>query len=322
MSGCCCCNIPIDEELSEQLAEKRKEREARKAKEERSAAKARKAEERRIKARESASTDIADVVVKIIADPEVEPDMTWDVFGGEAPDPIYKLKNHRTGRVIETPPKKDLFRSGHEFEALSLSPGDALSISVWDSDSMNPNELIGRMELVYPGETADKVRVEHGVMSVQYKPHRAVLDAEMIGLGSPHVAPTPGPGDTADFALDDTVLHVRVLLKGRRKTRTVLSHRCALWLDAEDGGKPVTIEVASLLVKEKQTVEKDGEAVVFCSLKAIDLAKAFDGIGEPDPQVAIERDGVALRVTVDVDVKGTRFDPRAHGVLTVRSSEQ
>jgi len=155
--GGCCCPSEADLEASRKRTEERKERAKKKAAE----------REKKILKEENLSEFLTSMTIEIEVDGRKGNGKRWDRAKGK-PDPIVKVWNKRTGRVLVSKVHKDRLSARVFFDNFAVSGGDRINFRVEDKD-VAVNDEIGDFDLRFRPSLADSGNLENGYIKVHFE---------------------------------------------------------------------------------------------------------------------------------------------------------
>lgn len=128
--------------------------------------------------------------------------------------------------------------------------------------------------------------------------------------------------ENATFPVTDSVLKGTMVIDVK-KDCTLLATKYEIWLDSDEGEEGTVDLVAFDADPDPNTSYSDNCLKMPCDLKEgqqitqswmvmdVELAKYLGKAGIEDPNAAVGKSGVRLRVKCIADVKGSPFDPCA-----------
>lgn len=152
----CCCPSEADLEANRKRATKRKAEAKKKAKK----------REKKIRKAEADSDHRTSLTIKVEVDTRKASREHWDSGKGK-PDPVIKVWNRRTGRVLSSNVYKDRFNVQFLIDDFAVNEKDRINIRVEDKD-IAANDLVGVYDLRFTPSGRDSGEIDHGYIEVRF----------------------------------------------------------------------------------------------------------------------------------------------------------
>ena len=155
--GACCCPSEADLEASRERKKERQAKAKKKAEE----------KEKKVVAEEALSEYRTAITIKVEVDDKKTRKKHWDSGKGK-PDPLIKVWNRETGRVIKSSVYKDRLNVQFLVDDFAVSENDKINIRIEDKD-ISVNDHVGVFDLRFQPGRRESGSIAHGWLSVRFE---------------------------------------------------------------------------------------------------------------------------------------------------------